>query len=652
MSSEDEGRRAESQSSQRRQLTFSDIVRLDNRLVQASLQQRRQEQLEQFRARDKKRKQLQERAEKRLEQLEAKAEAEWSEEEGEEGDEGGPRILMRMPDKNQGTEQLLVQSSDGELKFVKRVRFNRGFRSADVLREVATTLKVGRESNPSGCARYLGFARDMAFNGKNLELHLEKGDMNLTDFISKNCESHPHIGELVLFLLLQIARALNFVHSDLESVLGNLTPDSIMVRDTQGVPTIFISSLKHMVPAVPREQLERNFRFTVRTGAKVQVAGEEPDRDGRDTGYSAPEVVENPSSFASQQGDVWSYGALMLWIISGQVIGRDPKKASLADYIAGIRDLTEPSGQNEEVELAFFINKALNLCKNGGCDPRSEPAGARCARLLQAMPPNAARLFVTLMRHCLQPEPANRPTMQEIVDHELFEKVKQGGFESVKQMLDAVESATPADKQYFEEMRRQIALKAKQIKELQESFKAIDEVQVQAQAGGVGGAGVGGEESTFPTALRNTRNQIATSLHAQLTEAAPELSVQLTAAVLEGMAHADKVAIDKLGKKVTMAEYAANLLAGFDFALNVGSELSFETRRQVLKQAAHSLNRNAIKLTADEVLNTQEALLFMRSPSMFADNEVLAESRKNLTPQVLKAAVKSPLSTFDFVRQI
>ena len=706
-----------------RPVTFSDLVESNQRMIETMLVQRKKEQREweeerqaaEERARERRKERKRERERARENGSGSGSEREPIQDEDAQeplkaDDLEMPQILMRLSAPNQGTQQMIVRLPDGTIRFIKRIRIDRGQRAADALREVANTMRVAREAHASSHSRYLGIPRDMAFNGRDLEVQLDKGEMNLTAFIDLNCKEHPHIGELVIFILLQLARALLFVHGELSSVLGNLSPESIMVRGTSSVPTIFLSSLKRLVPAVPEKRLEKNFAYAVRTGQAP--AGGPLDRDSMFAAFAAPEVVDNPGAFASQPGDVFSFGAVMLWLVTGQILSSD--RADREQYLSDLRKLTE----GDEADLAAYMNKALKLCASGLCDDRSDVGGARCMRMLQAMPPQASRLYVTLMRACLQSDPKLRPSAQALAGSALFNGVKHGGFESVAQMLDLVESTVFDEADNAEKLREKMLAQAAEAERLRailrkneeledktrrtlqtpapfalapyvDPFKPRSEKQEakqEARTGtGTGSAGealpsfeTGGEEYepnyetqepvygasepiydaggppayqqlAYPMALRSGRNQIATNLHAQLMQAAPELTEPLTAAVVEGLAHADRMVVEA-NHKIPMAQYAANVLAGFDFALNVGSELSFDTRRKVLNRAATSLQRNAIKLSAADALDVQETMLYTRSPTMFADNEVLSACRSELNGAVLRSALDNPHSTLDFLR--
>jgi len=550
-------------------------------------------------------------------------------------------VILRLPSK--GTEQLLVRSSDGSYSLIKRITFGRGVRKDAAIREVTTTMRVGRlAAEDTSAARYLGIAKGLNFNGKFLDLRLEKAEMNLMTFMNSKCESKEHVGELFLFLLLQVARALHFIHNDLESVLGNLTPESIMVRDTNTVPTIFITSLKHLVKAVPREQLDKNFAYAARGAAAEAPEQGAPDRDKRDPGFLAPEVAERAESYATKEGDVWSFGALMLWLVSGQIIGRTPGPGWPA-YQKEVAQLAQTQDEN----LRNFVSKAMDLCEKTTCDLRSKQGGVTCiVKMLNTLPPDAARLYLMLMRHCLQPVASNRPTMAKILAHPLFTNVGVGKFESASQLLNVLESEKPlTDSQ---EIRMRMMQDAEDMKRLQVPVPLQRDEDLHPHD--VSGAFDSSDASPFfARYLLAARQQIGTSMHSQLVKTAPELETAVTAAMVEGLAHADSAAMDTK-TKLSMKDYGANLLAGFDFALNVGSELPFETRRKVLKQAAASLERNGIPLSVDEALQTQDGMLYARSPVMFADNEVLSERRQGFNSQFLTSALNSPLPTLDFIK--
>ena len=688
------------QTDENRPVTFSDLVESNQRMIETLLVQRKKEQREW----EEERQAAEARARERRKERKREREPEEEEEPGDlkADDLEMPQILMRLAAPNQGTQQMIVRLPDGTIRFIKRIRIDRGQRAADALREVANTMRVARETLGAQ-SRYLGIPRDMAFNGRDLEVQLDKGEMNLMAFIDMNCREHPHIGELVIFILLQLARALLFVHGELSSVLGNLSPESIMVRSTSSVPTIFLSSLKRLVPAVPAQRLEKNFAYAVRTGQAPP--GGPMDRDSYFAAFAAPEVVDNPGAFASQPGDVFSFGAVMLWLVTGQILSSD--RADREQYLRDLRKLTE----GDEGDLAAYMNKALKLCAGGMCDERSDAGGARCMRMLQAMPPQASRMYVTLMRACLQSDPKLRPSAQQIAASELFNGVKHGGFESVAQMLDLVESTVFDEPDNAEKLRDRMLAQAAESERLRailrkneeqdrrasqasqavqtpatttlapyvEPFRPEARPEVRSEARPEGRVDLpsfeteGGTESepsyqgqepiyddgappaypyqqlAYPMALRSGRNQIATNLHAQLMQAAPELTEPLTAAVVEGLAHADHMVVEA-NHKTPMAQYAANVLAGFDFALNVGSELPFDTRRKVLNRAATSLQRNAIRLSAADALDVQETMLYTRSPTMFADNEVLSAYRGELNAAVLRSALDSPHSTLDFLK--
>ena len=161
--------------------------------------------------------------------------------------------------------------------------------------------------------------------------------------------------------------------------------------------------------------------------------------EGGATGSGAPPATaEGLGAFASQPGDVFSFGAVMLWLVTGQILSSD--RADREQYLSDLRKLTE----GDEADLAAYMNKALKLCASGLCDDRSDVGGARCMRMLQAMPPQASRLYVTLMRACLQSDPKLRPSAQALAGSALFNGVKHGGFESVAQMLDLVAASLTA----------------------------------------------------------------------------------------------------------------------------------------------------------------------------------------------------------------
>lgn len=550
-------------------------------------------------------------------------------------------LVMRWPADKNGTQQTLYYNEAlDQYSLVKTTTFNRGSRVDASLREIVTALRVGRlAADEAKAVRYLGIPNAVKFNGQTINMRLAKADMNLMTFMNSKCDSATHIGELLLFLLLQVARALSFIHNDLEAVLGNLTPESIMVRDTNTIPTIFITSLKHLVKAVPREQLERNFAFAARSaGVDVPERGV-PDRDRRDAGFAAPEVAEVPEAFATQAGDVWAFGAIMLWLVSGQIIGRNPNE-NWKQYLDSITRITSTQGTT----LKTFIADILDMCVEITCDPRSRPGGPACImKLLDALPDEAGLQYLKLMRHCLQRKPSDRPRMADVVSDLLFTRQKVGKFASTSQLLDIIEDVDPlTDTQH---MRRHLMEEAELVKRVVAAAKREQVHPHAVSAAFEDDAGA----INFSKHLVAARQQIGTSMHSQLMRAAPELESAVTTALVEGLAHADS-AVMSSKTKVNMKEYGANLLAGFDFALNVGSELPFETRRKVLKHAAASLERNGIPLSVEEALQTQDNMLYTQSAVMFADNEVLSDRRGDFNSKFLASALESQLSTLDFIK--